>query len=335
MVNLQSEYFFWKLEKMISTYTQCWFDIIENMKNDNTYKLAWARSILETVGRKSIYGDLIINFDELSVLIIKYYWNQLYFFNLTQGRNKQKKPVIEQIVNEMIGDYQNYSGSNIPVWFEKCEPYFKADDKKYKRIINRVSNALSKDVCYRFKRIQDKDLPIYDLDIKKRIIVLKYQDAKVLQEDRFILAQLVNYKWAQLLEQFNMAPRIANKVKGLSDSKIRRNNLTKYKEILLASCNGNPKDFYTGLPLSNDDISVDHVIPWSYMYSDDIWNLVLTSKSNNSKKSNNIPSDEEIKRLNRRNEYLRQLIASQKYKNELEEAISNHYVDKFYNALRL
>ena len=50
-----------------------------------------------------------------------------------------------------------------------------------------------------------------------------------------------------------------------------------------------------------DDISVDHVIPWSFMYSDDIWNLVLTTKSNNSKKSNIVPSEDVIERLKERN----------------------------------
>ena len=54
-------------------------------------------------------------------------------------------------------------------------------------------------------------------------------------------------------------------------------------------------DFYTGDILEQNDISLDHVIPWSFMYSDDIWNLVITSKSVNSKKSNSIPSEETIK----------------------------------------
>lgn len=37
-----------------------------------------------------------------------------------------------------------------------------------------------------------------------------------------------------------------------------------------------PIDFYTGNELDMDDISVDHVIPWSFMYSDDIWNLAYS-----------------------------------------------------------
>ena len=33
-------------------------------------------------------------------------------------------------------------------------------------------------------------------------------------------------------------------------------------------------DFYTGKTLNDKEIEVDHVIPWSYLYSDDLWNLV-------------------------------------------------------------
>lgn len=65
-----------------------------------------------------------------------------------------------------------------------------------------------------------------------------------------------------------------------------------------------PIDFYIGDELDMDDISVDHVIPWSFMYSDDIWNLVLTFKSHNSSKSNHIPSKEVFEQLNQRNKAL-------------------------------
>ena len=71
------------------------------------------------------------------------------------------------------------------------------------------------------------------------------------------------------------------------------------------------------------------------MYSDDIWNLVFTSKSSNSSKSNNIPKEEIIKRLKERNQLLLNTITDPKYKNELEIAIQNNYVDKFYLAIKL
>ena len=107
------------------------------------------------------------------------------------------------------------------------------------------------------------------------------------------------------------------------------------KNILLKNNNYQAIDFYTGQILDDNDISVDHVIPWSFMYSDDIWNLVLTSKSNNSQKSNSTPTQEIIDKLKQRNEKLLETITDPTYKQELEVAISNHYLDKFYTALKL
>ncbi|MCG4878372.1 hypothetical protein L0N00_18230, partial [Eggerthella lenta] len=71
------------------------------------------------------------------------------------------------------------------------------------------------------------------------------------------------------------SPKIALKVKGISDNKLRRKNLAKFRDILLSYKDEDcPVDFYTGEILKKEDISVDHVLPWSFLYSDDLWNLV-------------------------------------------------------------
>ncbi|GJM58289.1 hypothetical protein [uncultured Dubosiella sp.] len=70
-------------------------------------------------------------------------------------------------------------------------------------------------------------------------------------------------------------------------------------------------------------------------YSDDIWNLVITSKSVNSSKSNSIPSEEIIRKLEQRNKELVEIVHEPKYHEELKTAIENNYVQKFYIALRL
>ena len=36
-------------------------------------------------------------------------------------------------------------------------------------------------------------------------------------------------------------------------------------------------------------LSIDHFVPWSYVASDELWNLIPTAKSVNSSKSNNLP----------------------------------------------
>ncbi len=49
------------------------------------------------------------------------------------------------------------------------------------------------------------------------------------------------------------------------------------------------KEIYGGTILEKDDISIDHFIPWSYIASDELWNLHPTTKAINSSKSNNLP----------------------------------------------
>ena len=97
----------------------------------------------------------------------------------------------------------------------------------------------------------------------------------------------------------------------------------------------NPVDFYTDEILEENNISVDHVIPFSYMYSDDIWNLVLTKKENNSSKSNHIPTQNIIDKLKERNKDLVNNMEDCKFKDDLILAIENNYVDKFYLSMKL
>ena len=61
--------------------------------------------------------------------------------------------------------------------------------------------------------------------------------------------------------------------------------------------NPQKKCFITGERIEDGDLSIDHVIPWSYIYSDDLWNLVFVSKSQNSSKGNRIPSEQMIEKL--------------------------------------
>ncbi|MDY0139987.1 MAG: hypothetical protein RBR50_09810 [Candidatus Izemoplasmatales bacterium] len=47
----------------------------------------------------------------------------------------------------------------------------------------------------------------------------------IIKEYAIVLTQIMNYRWAQLLEQFNRSPRIVSKVQGSMNNQIRRNNL--------------------------------------------------------------------------------------------------------------
>ena len=68
---------------MIPSYVSDWLTIIEQMNNDNTYKLAWGRALIECIAFDDYTFDndkVIISFDSISLRMLKYYWNQLFFF---------------------------------------------------------------------------------------------------------------------------------------------------------------------------------------------------------------------------------------------------------------
>lgn len=53
---------------------------------------------------------------------------------------------------------------------------------------------------------------------------------------------------------------------------------------------GRVKDIYTGLPVNEADMSLDHFIPWSFVLHDRLWNLAPVSRSINSSKSDLLPN---------------------------------------------
>ena len=49
------------------------------------------------------------------------------------------------------------------------------------------------------------------------------------------------------------------------------------------------QEIYGDNILTENDLSIDHFVPWSYVAHDEMWNLNPTTKSINSSKSNNLP----------------------------------------------
>ncbi len=79
-------------------------------------------------------------------------------------------------------------------------------------------------------------------------------------------------------------------------------------------------------------IHADHVIPWSYIYEDEIWNLVLSCRKCNLKKHSSLPHDRFIELLVERNmdykddiEPLKISLFKLDSENNYKNAIGKHY----------
>ncbi|MDA9159793.1 hypothetical protein N9O21_04555 [Rhodobacteraceae bacterium] len=265
--------------------------VIQNGEMENTYKMVWIRSIVETCVLDPNVQE--IQFDHLSKLIFGYYWNQTIYFDLEQSPNPLKRPVIYQIVKEEISEYRHKNGKQ-PVWFSGAENSVSIP-------VSKISTILSKDVCWRFPKVGKENFDLYDLDIKSRTIILHRTD--LIREYANVLFDVINYRWTQKLEEFNHSPRISQKVRGTDRENIRRKSLAKFRKYLDLE-NPDHVCFHTGRKIKYENLSIDHVLPWSYLFSDNLWNLVYVDKSFNSSKGNIIPKEETIEKLEKRNIHL-------------------------------
>lgn len=282
--------------------------LIRDGDMQNTYKMAWARAIVESCVLNE--SQPVIHFDTLSEKVFGYYWNQSIFFQLEQSPEPHKRPEIHQIVLEEIERYR-LSNDNQPKYFSKV--------RSIDIPVTKISNILKKDVSWRFLLLNKTESSFYELDKKNKTITVKYPH--IIKEYSDILFELINYRWTQKLEEFNHSPRISKKVLGTDRERVRRNNLSKFRKYLDIE-NPQRRCFFTDKVLTDDELSIDHILPWSYLYSDDLWNLVYVDRGYNSSKSNQIPNEEVIKRLEERNIRLLSLLTGNGFKDKQTEELA-------------
>lgn len=310
--------------------------IIRECNYDNTYKMALAKALVELSSEKEYEGDFVVfTVYDAAHKFLKYYWNQTIYFDLVQGSNLKKIPEVLQYTKRLISKFFEYNENKKPERFEKAEKILSEKLRDhYAKTIDNIACTICKDVAWRFTRIDGEFADdIYVFDKTKKVFVISSEVVKLLKENAEDLYDLINYRWGMILETFNSSPRINKKVKIIDREDIKRNSLNKYKVFLDAE-NPERRCFLCGKKIEDKELSIDHVIPWSYVYSDDLWNLVYVHKSCNSTKSNLIPSEEEIQKLKERNEELFEILKekqeSGKWIDELEIAIEKDYVDKFW-----
>ena len=118
----------------------------------------------------------------------------------------------------------------------------------------------------------------------KIIITPSWMD--YLRSNLGIILGWTDYNLILYLQRRNpTVPGIADKIYPPQERKLTA--ATGYWKYLITS--GNVRDIYTGELLTTKDLSIDHFVPWSYVASDELWNLIPTTRSVNSKKSNNLP----------------------------------------------
>ncbi len=121
---------------------------------------------------------------------------------------------------------------------------------------------------------------------------------KFFRENHSLLSKAIIFEWAKFLEKINLGlPMLISKIER---SERYRGSLESFKLTML-------KHFDTCLYCNNtlspekQMIHVDHFIPRSYVFEDELWNFVLTCRKCNLKKHSSLPSEKFIYKLVERN----------------------------------
>lgn len=259
-----------------------------------SYKLFWFKAILHEVG----LGRSTVSFRELIERMIVDAWYVVSEFKLNLGPADTLEKTVLYIAEK--------EGFLPTVKEEALLSYLHATDDKtimgYMRVLALnvpyrlqaplIPNPGSK-LWYRTNAISDyinsQDGVIYHIEhngsLDNRIIITElWMD--YMQSNLGILIGWTDFNLITYLQRRNpTVPGISNKIYPPQERKLTA--ATNYWKHIIQQ--GRVRDIYSGEELTTRGLSIDHFVPWSYVASDELWNLIPTEKNINSSKSNNLP----------------------------------------------
>ena len=267
--------------------------LLSKQYKTTTYKFCFFKSILNCTYYTNERCEIAIS--DLSKEFSSTYWDLINVNKIPQ------KP-------ESLAD----NGSSVEILVRKyTEQYPETNSIYFENIKSHIQNSFLKEcekivVKYVVGALysETKGL-LYGFSKKEKKIVLNQRSLDFLRDNKVILEQLCYYEWLKMCEsilekQQRHIPNISIIIEDVN----KRRNLDSYKEALTALLDS-PVCFYCGKTHKNRRLTLDHVIPWRFLKTDDLWNLVWCCLKCNSSKNDKLPSREFIDKLIKRNNSLK------------------------------
>lgn len=317
-----------------SELTTVFNHILTKGRKDNTYKFALARFLLDHSNRldeRYIQTKIknneseVVSYEELAEKFLKYYWHQECKYRIRQNYNDAKPPSVITIIRNVFGT------KYIPEPFKNMpnDKIRQAQIQIQKKVFGKESNKTSQ-VVPRFQNIKEgtstKRMQLfYDYDDEAAQLRIKPQALLFFHQNYSTLLKAVILEWAKFLEKINTLPRLIAKIE---TAEAKRGSLQKYVKIFkdFRSC------FYCNTSLDKTEVHVDHFIPWSYIFEDESWNLVISCRRCNLRKNDSLVGMRFLEELIKRNKTyqdkigeLRRSLLKLGTDEEWEKEITVHY----------
>jgi len=205
---------------------------------------------------------------------VNLYWVQTVVFRLRQAATITAEPEVVRRIR-----------STSDLSSVRCLTELPADTRL--RLDREMARVLTINVLDRFHRSAPSGMPrLCDWRRGDDFITSDDETLAFARTSGHALETIANHWWARYLERVNMlAPLIIEKVER---NGAERGSLAKYLKILRVT--DRMHCFYCERPVEGGETpQVDHVIPWSFLLSDPLWDLVLSCASCNLAKSDVLP----------------------------------------------
>ena len=290
--------------------------ILRHGAKDNTYKFAMARALIELCGEKDPggRGPLTIGYRELAGRFLKYYWRQVCVFRIRQHHHPRKEAKVVRAILDMWGPKAD--GGSGSGGMARGRGAVNDFDKLSAGEVEDVTDRIMQDVfgserskkgvvVPRFQKVRigrryEVIKKFYDYDDKRQAITVREDARRFFEKNRAILLDEVTFVWAKYLEGANGGlPGLLAKVEA-ARTRPRRNAaiMRVAREEFLA---GGEECFYCGCALDRGTMEADHFIPWSFIFDDQMWNLVPSCSCCNGRKGGMLPDEDAYALLVERN----------------------------------
>ena len=260
----------------------------------------------------------------------KFFWFKAIITKVTEGKNELTyEELIDEMITDawyMVTEYHLNLGpkdtlESLVHLIRQKNPNLKSCEKKSvitdflknsedKDILNK-KRTLTYNVPYRLQAPFMKDLKGKEWNVGEGELISKInQESRlmyyftslnglstkiIVQEDwtnyiiknQEIIRGWLEYKMILYIQKRNPSvPGIGDKLYPPQERKLDK--IKKYWKMILSL--EQVQEIYGNQILSENDLSIDHFVPWSYVAHDEMWNLSPTTKSINSAKSNSLPN---------------------------------------------
>ena len=267
---------------------RAFLSILDHGSKDNTYKFALARALLDHCRDHADASDnpLEVRYEYFADKFMRYYFHQEYKFHIRQNFHPSKPPRAISILHASFGE-------TAPGDLDLLDKR-KVDEARDRFLAGIFGHARRKTslVIPRFQNVRGGQSggtagAFYEYDDDAQVLTLRPGAFDFLRRNHAVLFKAVLAEWAKFLERIN--PSLPMLVAKIERDEARRRPLTGYRRLYLRQWR---HCFYCGGRLELGHVHVDHLIPWSYLFDDNAWNLVLACQDCNLKKGSSLPQEE-------------------------------------------